>query len=70
MSNEIVTVRNLITGKVGKVRKRIAEHAIFGLHLEVVPDGTKSRIPLTEIVEKKASQKPRPPKPSDEKESE
>lgn len=49
MSNEYVTVRNLVTRKVGQVRRRIAEHAIFGKVLEIVPDGTKSFVSLDEL---------------------
>lgn len=47
MSNEYVTVRNLITRRVGKVRRLIAERSP---NLEIVPDGTKSFRPLTDIV--------------------
>lgn len=50
MSNEYVTVRNLVTRKVGQVRRRIAEHAIFGKVLEIVPDGTKSHVSLDELI--------------------
>ena len=39
--NELVTVRNTLNGGVAKVRRNIAEHPIFGEHLEIVPDGTK-----------------------------
>lgn len=47
MSNEYVTVRNLITRRVGQVRRLIAEKSP---NLEIVPDGTKSFTPLTHIV--------------------
>lgn len=50
MSNEYVTVRNKVTRKVGQVRRRIAEHAIFGKNLEIVPEGTKSYISLDELI--------------------
>lgn len=50
MSNEYVTVRNLVTRKVGQVRRRIAEHAIFGKNLEIVPEGTKSYVSLDELI--------------------
>lgn len=55
--NEMVTVRNRLNGGVTQVYRKIAEHAVFGKNLEIVPDGTKPTIPLTEIVEKA---KPRP----------
>lgn len=50
MSNEIVTVRNLVTRKVGQVRRRIADHSIFGKNLEIVPEGTKSHVSLDELI--------------------
>lgn len=50
MSNEYVTVRNKVTRKVGQVRRRIAEHAIFGKVLEIVPEGTKSHVSLDELI--------------------
>lgn len=46
MSKEMVTVRNRETGRVGKVPRHIAEHKIFGAHLEIVPAGTKPKVPL------------------------
>lgn len=49
--NDLVTVRNRINGGVAKVRRRIAEHDVFGEHLEIVPDGTKPRVPLTKLVD-------------------
>lgn len=61
--NEYVTVRNTVTGGVGKVRRRIAEHAVFGLHLEIVPDGTKPTVPLKELVDKK---RPKTEKPEED----
>ena len=45
--NELVTVRNTATGGVAKVRRNIAEHEYFGEILEIVPDGTKPRVPLS-----------------------
>lgn len=51
MSNEYVTVRNLVTRQVGLVRRRIAEHAIFGKCLEIVPEGTKSHVSLRDKVD-------------------
>lgn len=48
--NEYVTVRNLLDGQVGKVRRNIVEHEIFGEHLEIVPAGTKPLVPLSKIV--------------------
>lgn len=60
MNNETVTVRNLVTRKVGKVRRSIAEHPIFGSAFEIVPDGTKSYVDLDELVAKKRP-KPKPP---------
>lgn len=59
MNNDIVTVRNLVTRKVGKMRRTIAEHPILGKAFETVPDGTKSFVDLRELVDKKA--KPKPP---------
>lgn len=53
MKQELVTVRNLVTGKVGKVRRRIAEHPVFGDNLEIVDATAKDQIPLTELVDKK-----------------
>lgn len=47
MSNEYVTVRNLLTKRVGKVRRRIAEKSPV---LEIVPAGTKNFVPLTDLV--------------------
>jgi len=51
--NEYVTVRNTVTGGVGKVRRWIAEHSLFGKVLEIVPDGTKPTVPLKVLVDKK-----------------
>lgn len=50
MSNEFVTVRNLLNGGVAKVRPHIANHEVFGKNLEIVPDGTKPLIPLSKLV--------------------
>lgn len=50
MSNEYVTVRNKVTRKVGRLRRRIAEHDYFGRNLEIVPDGTKSHVGLDELI--------------------
>lgn len=49
--NELVTVRNTLNGGVAKVRRNIAEHSVFGKHLEIVPDGTKPMIPLSKLVD-------------------
>lgn len=65
--NEYVTVRNTVTGGVGKVRRRIAEHEVFGLHLEIVPDGTKPTVLLTDLVDKK---RPKTEKPVEVSETE
>lgn len=46
MSKEMVTARNLVTGKVDKYPRHIAEHKIFGASLEIVSDGTKPKVPL------------------------
>lgn len=59
--NDYVTVRNTLNGGVTRVRRRIAEHAVFGKHLEIVPDGTKPSVPLSELVDKK---RPKPEQPS------
>lgn len=53
MKNEMVTVRNQVTGKVGRVRRRIAEHPVHGLDLEIVSFDAKDNIPLSELVDKK-----------------
>lgn len=50
MSNEFVTVRNLLNGGVAKVRPHIANHEVFGKNLEIVPDGTKPNVPLSKLV--------------------
>lgn len=55
--NDLVTVRNLVNGGVAKVRRNIAEHPVFGKHLDIVPDGTKPLVPLTKIV---ADARPKP----------
>lgn len=60
MNNETVTVRNLVTRKVGKLRRSIAEHPIFGRAFEIVPEGTKSFVKLEELTGKR-KMKPRPP---------
>lgn len=49
MSNEFVTVRNLLNGGVAKVRPHIANHEVFGKNLEIVPDGTKPFKSLEEL---------------------
>ena len=59
--NELVTVRHRLNGGVTRVRRNIAEHEVFGEHLEIVPDGTKPLIPLTKIV---ADSRPKPLAPS------
>lgn len=53
--NELVTVRNLLNGGVARVRRNIAEHPVFGKHLEIVPDGSKPRVPLHELTGKKTA---------------
>lgn len=58
MSNEIVTVRNLVTRKVGQVRRRIAEHDVLGKNLEIVPDGTKSFVSLDDLVKTHQGREP------------
>lgn len=57
MSNEFVTVRNLLNGGVAKVRPHIANHEVFGKNLEIVPDGTKPLVPLSKLV---ADSRPEP----------
>lgn len=47
--NELVTVRNKLTGGVARVPKRIAEHSKFGEHLEIVPDGTKPFVKIAKL---------------------
>lgn len=51
MSNEYVLVRNIATRQVGRLRKSLVDHPIFGVGLEEVPSGTKPFKPLTEIVD-------------------
>lgn len=46
MSKKIVTVRNKETGRVGEVPEHLALHPVLGKDLEIVPFGTKSRVPL------------------------
>ena len=60
MNNEIVTVRNLVTRKVGKLRRSIAEHPVLGKAFEIVDDSAKSYVDLDELVAKKRP-KPKPP---------
>lgn len=60
MNNETVTVLNLVTRKVGKLRRSIAEHPIFGRAFEIVDDSAKSYVDLDELVAKKRSE-PKPP---------
>jgi hypothetical protein len=52
MSNEFVTVRNILNGGVAKVRPHIANHEVFGKNLEIVPDGTKPFKSLEELYPK------------------
>ena len=47
--NEYVTVRNTLTRRVGKVRRRVAENAVLGKFLEIVPDETKDFLDLSSI---------------------
>lgn len=68
MSNEYVTVRNLVTRKVGQVRRRVAEHAIHGKVLEIVPEGTKSFVPLADLVKERPPRAVRVKKPKPETE--
>lgn len=58
--NELVTVRNKLNGGVAKVRRSIAEHPIFGEHLEIVPAGTKPKVPLEKLV---IGKRPKPKAP-------
>lgn len=51
MNQEFVTVRNLDTGKVGKVRRKIAEHPLYGLRLEIVSPGSKDLVSLDDLVQ-------------------
>lgn len=57
MSNEYVTVRNRVTRQVGSVRRRVAEHGIFGKNLEIVPEGSKSYVDLDVLVKANAEPK-------------
>lgn len=52
MNNDLVTVRNLATGEVGRVRRSLAIHPYFGQGLEIVPDGTKKFVPFAELIGK------------------
>lgn len=49
MKQDIVTVRNRDTGRVGKVRRSIVVHPVFGERLEIVPDGTKKLVRLEDV---------------------
>lgn len=60
--NDLVTVRHRINGGIAKVHRHIAEHEVFGEHLEIVPDGTKPLIPLTKIVDDARPKPLAPPK--------
>ena len=57
MSNEFVTVRNLLNGGVAKVRPHIANHEVFGKNLEIVPAGTKPIVSISKLV---AESRPEP----------
>lgn len=46
MSKDMVTVRNRDTGKVGVYPRKLVDHKIFGARLEIVPAGTKPKVPL------------------------
>ena len=48
--NEIVTARNVITRKVGQYKRRLVDHPVLGKFLEEVPFGTKSFVPLVDLV--------------------
>lgn len=50
MRKDLVTVRNLDTGRVSKIRRALAEHPVFGARLEIVPPGTKKKVRLTDLV--------------------
>lgn len=60
MKNEFVTVRNTETRRVGQVRRRIAEHPVHGLYLEIVPEGSKSYVDLDELVQARREERPAP----------
>lgn len=51
MEKDLVTVRNTVTRQVGVVRRRIAEHPVFGVNLEIVPEGSKSYVSLSDKVD-------------------
>lgn len=61
MKNEFVTVRNTVTRRVGTVRRRIAEHPVHGLYLEIVPSGSKDYVDLDALVQEKREKKPSKP---------
>ena len=64
--DNLVTVRNTANGGVTKIKRSLAEHAVFGKHLEIVPDGTKPKVSIDRLVTKQAERagKPKPePKP-------
>ncbi len=44
MNTDFVTALNPDTGRVGKTRKDIFDHPVFGRHLVEVEEGTKSRV--------------------------
>ena len=49
MSNENVTVRNKTSLVVGSMPRHLAEHPYFGAGVEIVPDGSKTFVPLSEL---------------------
>lgn len=59
--NDYVTVQNLDTGEVSQIRRSLAEHALFGARLEIVPAGTKRRVRLSALVKPKPQARLREP---------
>ena len=55
--NDYVTVRNLDTGEVSEIRRSLAEHAVFGARLEIVPAGTKRKVRLGTSAKPKPGQR-------------
>lgn len=51
--NDMVTVRNLLNGGVAVVKRSFAVHEKFGKNLEIVPDGSKPKVSLSKLVDKR-----------------
>lgn len=52
--SEFVYARNTVDGSVGKYRERLVAHPVLGKFLEEVPEGTKPRKKISDLVSKRA----------------